>query len=455
MEDRDSLRFQFKILLDIDIEIMKELMGWSRCISLFLFIVVILGCNKEDEHIDTTMSDTPNILLIIADDMGKDATQGFSEGSVKPNIPNIDKIRNEGLVFNNLWVNPVCSPTRASIITGKYGYRNGVKSVNDELDQSERILHRFIKEETNNTYSTALIGKWHLSGENTTINPESFGLDYYAGLIRGAVQNYYQWRLTENGVDNRQTEYITKVFTDLSIDWINEQSKPWFLWLAYNAPHTPFHVPPTEMHAQGDLPNYANGLDPMPYYMAAIEAMDYQIGRLLSAIPQNELDNTIILFLGDNGTPNQVAQSPYSRNAVKGSLYQGGINVPMFVSGEGVSRTDEDNSLICGTDIFSTIAELAGVNISEIHDSKSFKTLLSSEASHRAFQYSEMNNGTDDLWAISNGAYKLIVNATGNKEMYNLANDPYEQNDLLNEELSTEAESIKVELEEELLNIRN
>ena len=424
-------------------------------LALFLLMLFALSCNNEDEQTDPIPSDTPNILLIIADDLGKDATSGFAEGSIKPNTPNIDKIKNEGLTFNNLWVNPTCSPTRASIITGKYGYRTGVKWAGDGLNTSEQILHHFIKEETNEAYSTALIGKWHLSGENTNVNPESFGIDYYAGLIRGGVQSYYQWQLTENGEGRLQTEYTTEVFTDLSIDWINEQSKPWFLWLAYNAPHTPFHVPPGEMHTQGDLPDYTEELDPMPYYMAAIEAMDYQVGRLLSAIPEDELDNTIILFLGDNGTPTQVAQGPYASNMVKGTLHQGGINVPMFISGTGVSRTGEDNNLICSTDIFCTIAELAGINISGRHDSKSFKALLSQESSHRAFQYSEKNNGTDDSWAISNGAYKLIIDANGSEEMYDLVNDPYEQNELLAAGLTPDAESAKMELEEELLNIRN
>lgn len=420
-----------------------------------LFLVLIYGCDENDVAGVTNTSDAPNILFIIADDMGKDATQGFSEGSIKPNTPNLNRMKNEGLSFNNLWVYPTCSPTRASMITGKYGYRTGVKWASDELSQTEKILQKYIAEETNDIYASAIVGKWHLSGENININPESFGLDYYAGLIRGAVQDYYQWQFYENGSVNLESEYITKVFTDLSIDWINSQSKPWFLWLAYNAPHTPFHVPPSEMHSQDNLPTYIDGLDPMPYYMAAIEAMDYQIGKLLEGIPDDELDNTIIIFIGDNGTPNQVAQSPYSNSTVKGSLYQGGINVPMFISGAGVSINGENNSLICSSDIFSTIAELAGVNTSEIHDSKSFKTLLNNEAKHRDFQYSEKNNSTDDLWTINNGEFKLIVNANGNEEMYNLLSDPYENNNLLNSTLTSEEENAKIDLEVELLIIRN
>lgn len=104
---------------------------------LFLLLAVLCGCNKDDAPDNSGISGSPNILLIIADDTGKDATQGFSEGSIKPNTPNLNKIKNEGLSFNNLWVNPTCSPTRASIITGKYGYRTGVKWANDRLDQTE------------------------------------------------------------------------------------------------------------------------------------------------------------------------------------------------------------------------------------------------------------------------------------------------------------------------------
>ena len=164
------------------------------CLTLVLFLV---GACADDDggSTDPTGDNQPNILLIIADDMGKDATPGFSEGSIKPNTPNLDGIRNSGLSFNNLWVNPTCSPTRASMITGKYGYRTGVKWANDELDPSEVILHRYLKQETNDAYATAVIGKWHLSGENASTNPESYGMDYYAGLTRGAPQSYYQWQL--------------------------------------------------------------------------------------------------------------------------------------------------------------------------------------------------------------------------------------------------------------------
>ena len=368
---------------------------------------------------------------------------------------NINAIRNNGISFSNFWSNPTCTPTRASIITGKYGYRTGVKGVGYELSISETILQDYIRAQTNNKYATAVIGKWHLSGNNSAINPETFGIDYYAGLIRGAVDDYYQWQLSEDGTTSQNTDYITEVFTDLSIDWINQQSKPWFMWLAYNAPHTPFHVPPSNMHNQGNLPIYTDGLDAIPYYMGTIEAMDYQIGKLLEGIPDDELDNTIIIFIGDNGSPNQVAQSLYSSATLKNTLYQGGINIPMFISGNSVSRSDIDNNLITSTDLFTTIAQITGSSTNEIHDSKSFKSLFTQSTIIRDYQYSELVDGTDDKWTIRNEEYKLIVNTVGIEEMYNLVNDPYENSNLLNGTLSTIEQNAKLELETELINIRN
>jgi len=389
--------------------------------------------------------------------MGKDATTSFSEGLIKPNTPHINSFKNEGISFDNCWVNPTCSPTRASIITGKYGYRTGVKWANDKLHSSEMTLQKYINQQTSDAYATALIGKWHLSGSGLNIsNPEDFGIDYYAGLLGGGVQSYTQWMFSNPLEQTTETSYITEKFTTLSIDWIKAQDKPWFLWLAYTAPHTPFHSPPAQMHSQGNLPEYVDGMDATPYYLAAIEAMDYQIGQLLDSMTSSERENTIVIFIGDNGTPNQVAQFPYSNTSAKGSLYQGGINTPLFVSGAGVERMGvTDSNLINSTDLFATIAALAGVSVSEINDSKSLKPLLSSENSHRDFQYSEKDDGTMETWVISNGTYKLFTDTDGNQEMYALQTDPYESNNLLKGNLNTTQENIKNDLEAELILIRN
>ncbi len=425
--------------------------------QLFFLIIVflIVGCTDDGMPDNPTPLDSsPNILLIIADDLGKDALEGFEQGTIKPSTPHIDGFRTSGLSFTNFWSYPTCSPTRASILTGKYGYRTGVKWAGDEIDLSELSLQQYINDQSISKYATAIIGKWHLSGSNTSVNPEVFGIDYYSGLVRGEAQSYYNWLLTEDTQSNFESEYTTTKFTDLAIDWISQQEKPWFMWLAYNAPHTPFHVPPGEMHSQGDLPQYTDGMDPMPYYIAAIEAMDFQIGRLIANLTSDELENTIIIFIGDNGSPNEVSQSPFTSSTTKGTLYQGGINVPMFISGNGVSRIGIDENLICSTDLFATISELAGVTVNEINDSKSFKKLLTKNETIRNFQYAERTNGLSEKWAISNGNYKLIEGINGSQELYNLNNDPYEQNNLMNGSLSAIENNIKLELEAELINIR-
>lgn len=429
---------------------------------LLLMALSLIACSSDsggysDNSVDPIIAPEsyPNILLIIADDMGRDATFGFSEGSLKPITPHINSIKNNGITFQNFWSYPTCSPTRASIITGKYGYRTGVKWAGDVLPSTERSLQKYIKEETGSRYNSAVIGKWHLSGNNSSLNRSAFGIDYYAGLMGGGLQNYFQWNLTNDQGTNLQSGYSSKIFTDLAMDWVGAQDQPWFLWLAYNAPHTPFHKPPSIMHNQGELTNYSEGIDPMPYYLAAIEAMDFQIGRLINGLTQEERDNTIILFMGDNGTPNEVGQSPYPDNAVKGSLYQGGINVPLFVSGKGVQRTGNDYNLLTSTDLFSTIAQLAGVDSDEIHDSKSFMNLLTADDGQRAFQYSEMESPNASKWAISNGDYKLIVRANGAQEFYDLVSDPYESENLIGAALSLEAIDAKTALEAELHVIRN
>lgn len=421
----------------------------------FYILISIFFLSCEINQNRKTPGKEPNILFVIADDMGKDALNGYAEGTIKPHTPHLDAIRKSGVNFTNFWTYPTCSPTRASMITGKYGYRTDVRWANQKLNENEVLLQKYISENTDDSYATAVVGKWHISGYDTTINPETFGIDYFAGIFIGSVKDYYSWPLSEKGKQTICKEYTTKKFTDLAFNWINKQEKSWFMWLAYNAPHTPFHIPPAEMHSQGDLPPYTEDLDPTPYFMASIEAMDFQIGKLLNSISKEDRENTIIIFMGDNGTEPIVTQDPYDKNQVKRSLYQGGINMPLFVSGKGVERKGIDNNLITSTDIFATIAEIAGVDIAEINDSKSFKSLFSEKKSIRKYQYAEMKNEKNDAWTISNGTYKLLVFADGEEEMYHLINDPYEKSNILNSPLTTVEKKTKEALEAELSRIRN
>ena len=431
-------------------------------VFLAAFFLYALGCSVENET-DASNSDNktfgPNILLVIADDMGLDATPGYSIGETKPSMPNLMSLMGSGIRFNNVWANPVCSPTRATILTGKYGFRTGVLWPGDALSSSETSIHRILKE-ASPEYSHAIIGKWHLS--DIVSQPTDMGVDYFAGILSG-VKSYYNWNLIQNGQTTKSSSYITSKLTDLAIGWTAAQTQPWFLWLAYNAPHSPFHLPPSELHSQGALPNDSSSIDanPLPYYMAMLEALDSEMGRLLNSFSKEILDNTLIIFIGDNGSPNEVVQA-YNSKRAKGSIYQGGINVPMVISGKNVTRAgDSEDALINGSDLFATILDVAGTGISEKNDSKSFKGLLSaSNSSTRKYVYSEKYNtktlGQD--YTIRNKTHKYLFFNDGLEALYNLSKNPLENPNLLSPSqlpLGPSSSAAKDELILELNKIRN
>lgn len=439
-------------------------MNIPKIITLSLISLLFFACGNDDTIVSNTPNETPitgstspNILLIIADDMGLDATPGYDTGTIKPNMPNLENMINSGVRFTNLWSNPTCTPTRSSILTGKYGFRTNVLNVGDVLSTSETSIQQYLT--TNKPeYSNAVIGKWHLS--TNTSHPTAMGINHYAGLLSGGVQSYWNWNLTENQQITNSTEYTTTKFTDLAIDWVSNQTDPWFLWLAYNAPHTPFHLPPTELHSQGNLPSDQASIDanPVPYYMAMLEAMDSEIGRLLNSMPAEERENTVIIFIGDNGTPNDVVQV-YPMQRAKGSVYQGGVNVPMIVSGKNVGRFNAiEDALVNTTDLFATIADIAGTGTSEINDSQSFKELLTTTNTEtREYAYTEISRDNGSDYTIRNATHKYILFANGNEAFYNLSVNPFENPNLLNTNqlpLSPSDSAIKDELINKLNEIR-
>lgn len=423
--------------------------------TLFLSFI-LLSCSKNTAiEIFTPTQSKPNILLIIADDFGLDVSPGYNLGTIKPTMPNLENMISTGVRFNNVWSNPTCSPTRSSIITGKYGFRTGVLKVGDELSTTETSIQKYLDANLGASYSHAVIGKWHLSTD--TNHPTNMGVNYYAGLLTGAVASYWDWNLTENSQTSNSTEYSTTKITDLAVDWVENQTKPWFLWVAYNAPHTPFHLPPNNLHSQGLLPTDQASIDanPLPYYIAMVEAMDSEMGRLISSLSQEEKDNTVIIFIGDNGTPQQVAQE-YNPIRTKGTIYQGGINVPMIISGKDVNRFNAtEDALINTTDLFATISNIAGVEISEINDSQNFKELLSdSNSSKRDYIYAEASNLD---YTIRNNTHKYIHFEDGTEKFYNLSTDPLEIINLMHPNqlpLNNSNELIKNELILKLNEIR-
>lgn len=371
-----------------------------------------------------------NILVIVADDMGQDASAQYSLSSDVPVTPNLNTLATSGIIFDNAWVYAVCSPTRGSMLSGKYGLRTGVLAVDDPFPASETILHKRISDTpASANYATALIGKWHLGGGNN--GPNNLGIDHFAGITGGGVGDYYNWTLNVNGSTSNVTTYATTEITNQAIDWVEDQTSPWFMWVAYNAPHTPFHLPPASLHNRNLSGTQADiDANPRDYYLAAIEAMDSEIGRLLAALPAAVRANTVVLFIGDNGTPARVRDRAVFPQGAKGSLYEGGVRVPMIVSGAGVTRQNvREDALVNGTDFYATIATLAGQNLASIGDSRSFAGLLTSAGDgQRSHLYSEHNGSA----AVRSARYKLIEHSAGNREFYDLLSDPTESNNLIN-----------------------
>ena len=377
----------------------------------------------------------PNILLIIADDQGVDASAQYPLSVDVPTTPTLNKLASEGIVFDNAWATPACTTSRATMMTGQYGVNSGVVSNDDSVSSNALTLHRYLANSPNSSnYASALIGKWGLGGSGVAANhPATLGIEYFAGTLRRAISDYNAWDLTVNGVTTATSVYNTTASTDLAIDWIANQAQPWFLWLAYTAPHDPIHVPPEHLHTRN-----LSGTDsdissnPRAYYLAAIEAMDSEIGRLLQSFDQQQLENTIIFYVGDNGTPTSVIDTTVFSKG-KSSVSEGGLKVPMVVSGSGVSRENSrESALINVTDFFATISQLAGNDTPQISDSVSFMRLLSNaDSPSREYSYVDFMTNGITRWAIRDERYKLIVSSSGSKQLYDLLNDPYEDTNLI------------------------
>lgn len=410
---------------------------------------------KEDDAELTSEVIKPNILLIIADDMGMDATPYATQlNSQKPVMPTLIKLYENGVRFTNAWAYPTCTPTRGTILTGKQARTTGLLAPSDQIDFSEISLQSYINTKSDTDYATAVFGKWHLSKTVDQLKT-NFNIDTYKGSVSGGVPDYYNgWTLNENGNTSTITDtYTTTAYTDFAIDWIQEQTKPWFCWVAYNAAHTPFHKPkkPDSYTTQGN--------SNVEMYLSMLEAMDYEIDRLINSLSEEEKANTTIIFIGDNGTPGQAIQTPFDTSKAKGSIYNGGINIPLVVSGYGVNRKNSvDLSLIQSTDLYATIADLCGVNQPNIYESISFKALLSETKTHdRLFNYAESDAKGQAFggYTIRNKDYKFTYNKDDDVEyLFKMTNDYAENHNLLEGDLDDEAQNALITMKKELERIK-
>jgi arylsulfatase A-like enzyme len=317
------------------------------------------------------LSAQENILLVVADDLGIDQLASYGVGANVPNTPILDLMAANGIRFRNAYANPTCSPSRASLQTGRHPFRTGVGDGVDESTYPLPLWETTIPEMLDAGgagYAHAAFGKWHLGNSivGGKLAPNLAGYGHYAGVLGnlgpGASQ-YFNYKKVTNGVAQTTSGYLTTDTVDDALAWIGGQSGPWFCYLAFHAPHQPFHAPPAELHTVNLSGVAPPDVEPRPYYRAMVEALDTELGRLLIALGPATLENTWVFFLGDNGTPFAATAPPFDPFHAKGTVYEGGVHVPLIAFRLGMNAAGAwSDALVSIVDLYATIADIAGVS---------------------------------------------------------------------------------------------
>jgi arylsulfatase A-like enzyme len=319
----------------------------------------------------------PNVLLIVADDVGRDLVSAYDLSPDAPPTPTIDQLAQQGVIFANAYAFPWCSPTRAGILTGLYPPRHfGIgRAIRVERDTEVSLpldvltLPRALDQSTQWEWSHALVGKWHLTkmADGAVDAPLRHGFQRFQGAIAnlypqhaydGKDQNYYDWERVVDGKVERTSNYATTQAVDDSLAVIGEMKQPWFLWLAFQTAHDPYDAPPDELHSYGDL----GGASVAVRSRAMVEALDRELGRLLSSMDPEVRRNTLVIFAGDNGTDEVAFTGDLEDLPGKSTVFELGVHVPLIVSGDRVAQPDRVfDGLVHTNDIFATVLDIGGV----------------------------------------------------------------------------------------------
>lgn len=395
--------------------------------------------------------DHPNIVVILADDLGY-GDVGFNGVQDIP-TPNIDALAANGLNCTNAYVTePFCAPSRAAILTGRYQQRYGfnggpnedAKDAPEGLPLTELTLPQLLKPAG---YVCGAIGKWHLGFSTQDFYPLQRGFDEFVGFLFGKSSYYNAKLLDGNGPFFFEPEYLTDYFTSQAVSFIdNHASQPFFLYLAYNAVHDPYDVPPAEYMQRVSYITNTN----RQIYAAMVVALDDGVGQVVQALQDNGiLDNTLIIFLSDNGAPQTVFHATNVSNlplrGYKLDMLEGGIRVPFAVQWParfpaGVTFNDVISSL----DIFPMAAAAAGVPLptDRDYDGIDMTPFLAGEQASPArtlyWRWFGLGpNGPLDanttIYAVRDGPYKLVLERareTSPPELYKLTNDIGERKNL-------------------------
>ncbi len=409
-----------------------------------LSLMTILGSFASEN------TNKPNIIVILVDDLGYGdlSCQNFSK-DIK--TPNIDKLLNQGIRFTNFYANStVSSPSRAALLTGKYPDMVGVPGVirpnpNDSwgyLSEDVALLPEILKK---HNYSTSIIGKWHLGSENPNI-PNKRGFDFFHGFLSGMMDDYYTHlrdgknSMRKNYEDINPTGHATDLFTDWAIDHIKDEVRnenPFFMYLAYNAPHDPVQ-PPSEW-LDIVLKREKNITPKRAKLVALIEHLDYNIGRLLAYLESSgTIDNTVIFFASDNGGKLSEGASNGNLRGGKEDLYEGGIKVPAGIYWKNKIKPAVNSNFVMLFDWFPTICDLAGIESELKIDALSILPILNGVdqiTDKRTVFWMRREGGLKYgghiYYAARNGDFKLLQNTPWeSRQIFNIKEDELEQNPL-------------------------
>jgi arylsulfatase A len=372
----------------------------------------------------------PNVLLILTDD------QGFGDLSLHGNphvqTPTLDRFAKAGIQFERFFVSPLCAPTRASLLTGRYHLRSGVWGVTfgrETLRAAEVTLAEALKPAG---YRTGLFGKWH-NGEQYPYTPPGQGFDEFFGFHNGHWNLYFDTPLLRGAQFVKTKGFITDVLTDEAMRFIEKnQAQPFFCYVPFNAPHGPYQVPDKYFDKYK-----ARGLDDTTATIyGMVENIDDNVARLLAQLEQLKLrDHTIVIFITDNGP--QTDRFNSGMRGRKGSVHEGGVRVPFFLQYPARFKTPQTVKQIAAhIDVMPTLLELCGVKAPAgvTFDGRSLVPLLAGQASEwpDRMLYSH-NNGPRPVTmypgAARNQRYRLVNEGRG-YELYDLQEDPAQKRNL-------------------------